>query len=107
MRCAACRLIVGAGRAVRGGPEAGSSRAGAASGLEGRRARALGAAPVEHGAVVAALRDVAGHHGVRVAELRMIDYRNALAGGHPGPTLAEVMATFGSWRTARDAAGRP
>ena len=67
---------------------------------------ARGSSAVEHALVVSALRRAAGVVGVRVDALRMIDYRHALAAGHTGPTLAEVMATFGTWRIAREAAAQ-
>ena len=83
-----------------------SSRAGAgsASGHVANRARGTVAAAVEPDRVVAALRQVAEDLGVRVGALRMIDYRHALTAEFEGPTLAEVMATFGTWRNARRAA---
>lgn len=69
-------------------------------------ARRASVPAVETTVVTTALRQVAEHLGVRVVDLRLIDYRHALASGFAGPTLAEVMATFRTWRTARDAAGR-
>lgn len=104
VRCGSCRLIVGAGRAVAGGVPSGRGVVGTASSFAASRARREAVGPVDPARVVAALREVAGRHAVRVQSLRMIDYRQAVAQGHEGPTLAQVMATFGSWQAARAAA---
>jgi len=56
--------------------------------------------------VTAAMRRAASQLGKRVGELRLVDYRLALHRGVTGPTLAEVMATFGKWTAALDAARR-
>jgi hypothetical protein len=105
VRCGECRLIVGAGRAVPGERQAARAGVGSASGHVANRARGTGADAVEPERIVAALRRVAADIGVRVDALRMIDYRHAAAARPGSPTLAEVMATFGSWRRAREAAG--
>lgn len=83
----------------------GSAGVGTASGALANFARGARVPPVEPDRVTSALRRVADQRGVRVTHLRMIDYRHALANGYAGPTLAEVMATFGTWSTARSAAG--
>lgn len=105
-RCGACRLIVGPGRGVPAPEGEDVSGVSLASGALANVARRAEVDPIEPQVVTSALRQVAAHLGVRVAELRLVDYRHALAGGVPGPTLAEVMATFGTWRTARDAAAQ-
>lgn len=106
MRCGACRLIVGPGRGV---PANEGDPLGAtviASGALANFARSAGADPVDPQVAISAFRRVAAQVGVRVEELRLIHHRQALAAGASGPTLAEVMATFRTRRTALDAATR-
>ncbi len=105
-RCGSCRLIVGPGRALPAETGA-ASHVHAAAGALANFARRAGASPVDPDVVTAALQGTAEELGIRVDRLRMIDYRQALARGGSRPSLAEVMATFGTWRTARDAASRP
>jgi hypothetical protein len=63
-------------------------------------------APIAPALITSARQRAAAHLGTRVEDLRLIDYRHALGQGVSGPTLAEVLATFGTWKTARDAASR-
>jgi hypothetical protein len=103
-RCGACRLLVAPGRAVPARRTEDASGVGVASGALANVARRAGVPPVDPELVTAALRRAADQLGIRVDGLRLIDYRRTLEQGGAGPTLAEVMATFGTWTTARDAA---
>lgn len=99
-RCPSCRLVVGAGRA-RTEPQA-DVRSG---GFMANAARREEAEPVAETDAFAALRAVAADLGCAVERLRMTDYDQAIRGGTPGPSVAEVLATFDTWKVARAAAG--
>jgi len=99
-RCLNCRLVVGAGRArteplvdVRSG------------GFMANAARREEAEPVAKAGAFVALRALAAELGCAVERLRMTDYDKAIRGGAPGPSVAEVLATFDTWKVARAAAG--
>jgi len=99
-RCPACRLVVGSGRArettlddVRTG------------GFMANAARREAAEPVAEGKAFAALRAVAVDLGCGVERLRMTDYDKAVREGADGPSVAQVLATFDTWKAARAAAG--
>ncbi len=104
VRCGECRLVVGPGRALSEERTAARPGVGAAAGHVAARARHTGADAVAPEQISAALRRVADDLGVRVEALRMVDYRRAATARLGSPTLAEVMATFGNWRSARNAA---
>ena len=106
VRCGECRLIVGAGRAVPDAQKTGRPGVGSASGHVASHARRTEADAVEPEKILAALRETASSLGVRVDTLRMIDYRRAVHAGRGGPSLPEVMAAFGGWKAARDAAAQ-
>lgn len=92
--------MVGAGRARAEAQE--DVRAG---GFMANAARREGADPVEEEEAFGALREVAGTVGCAVERLRMTDYDRAVRDGLEGPSVAEVLATFDTWKTARAAAG--
>ena len=99
-RCHACRLVVGAGRArdqamddVRSG------------GFVANAARREDAEPVALEEAFDALRTVADALGCAVERLRMTDYDKAVRDGTTGPSVAQVLATFDTWKAARAAAG--
>jgi len=99
-RCPSCRLVVGARRARAEAQE--DVRSG---GFMANAARREDAEPVPEEAAFAALREVAGKVGCAVERLRMTDYDHAVRGGTDGPSVAQVLATFDTWKTARAAAG--
>lgn len=106
-RCRHCRLVVGPGRA-RSSPEGVVGGRGAAAGRyasEARRA-AKGGAPSDPEVVVAAVRRVAEHVGRRAHEVRMLEYREHSEQDDQLPPLADVIATFGSWKAAIARAGQ-
>lgn len=107
-RCPACRLIVGAGRALTA--EQADHRVenvGGRSGTIASAARSSGARSVDADDVHAALQEVACKFGVRVERLRLADYDTACR-THPAlPSVGEVLATFGGWKRARAGAARP
>lgn len=105
IRCEHCRLIIGAGRARQAGEEEGDARSrGSAAGVAANAARRAGAAPSPERAVAAALRDTAAELNCPVERLRMLDYQR-VAEHKPGhPTLSSVLATHGTWKSARAAA---
>lgn len=99
-RCSGCRLVVGVGRARPFASE--DVRTG---GFMANAARREDAAPVAEDDAFEALRAVAADVGCTVERLRMTDYDAAIRGGMPGPSVAEVLATFDTWKEARAAAG--
>ena len=102
VRCPQCRLLVGPGRAV--DAEDASKRqtaTGAAAGFASNAARRDAAEPVEETRVLDAVREVAARRQVVINQLRMLDY-DARAREDPAlPTLAEVLATCGTWKRTR------
>lgn len=107
VRCRHCRLVVGPGRA-RSSPEGVSGGRGAAAGRyasEARRA-AKGGEPSDPEVVLTALRQVAEQVGRRPHEVRMLEYRERSEQDEQLPRLADVIATFGSWKAAIAQAGR-
>ncbi len=99
-RCPSCRLVVGVGRARAEADE--DVRTG---GFMANAARREDAEPVaEHEAFIA-LRAVADEVGCAVERLRMTDYDRAVRDGTEGPSVAQVLATFDTWKAARAAAG--
>jgi hypothetical protein len=106
VRCRHCRLVVGPGRA-KDTPEGAAGGRGAAAGRyasEARRAAKGGEAgnPDE---VLAAVRRVAEQVGRRPHEVRMLEYRELQETDKSLPPLADVIATFGSWKAAIAKAG--
>ncbi len=99
-RCPSCRLVVGAGRA-REQPQS-EVRSG---GFMASAARREEAEPVAEAEAFAALRALAAELGCAVERLPMIDYDKAIRSGAPGPSVAQVLATFNTWKVARAAAG--
>lgn len=99
-RCFNCRLVVGAGRA-----RATTSQDVRTGGFMANAARRQGAAPVEPGVAFTALCAVADEIGCAVERLRMTDYDHAMRNGMVGPSVAEVLSTFDTWKAARAAAG--
>ena len=99
-RCSSCRLVVGAGRARHEALD--DVRSG---GFMANAARREEAEPVEEEVAFAALRAVAAAVGCAVERLRMTDYDKAVRNGTPGPSVAEVLATFDTWKAARATAG--
>lgn len=107
VRCRHCRLVVGPGRAKSSSAGAAGGR-GAAAGRyasEARRA-AKGGAPSDPEVVLAAVRAVAGQIGRRPHEVRMLEYRELAETQSDLPPLADVIATFGSWKAAIARAGQ-
>ncbi len=101
-RCRACRLVVGPGRA-----RAASLADVRTGGFMANAARREDAEPVDEEAAFLALRAVAAEVGCTVERLRMTDYDNAVRDGVDGPSVAQVLATFDTWKAARAAAGAP
>lgn len=99
-RCPSCRLVVGVGRARTEASE--DVRTG---GFMANAARREDAQPVREEVAFRALRSVATTVGCAVERLRMTDYDAAIRGGALGPSVAEVLATFDTWKSARAAAG--
>lgn len=99
-RCATCRLVVGAGRA-RNEPD-GESRPG---GFMANAAKREDAEPVPRELAWAALRDAAELQGCRVERMRMTDYDKHFREGTVDVGVAQILATFDSWKAARAGAG--
>jgi hypothetical protein len=99
-RCPSCRLVVGVGRARHEADD--EVRTG---GFMANAARREEAEPVAHHEAFAALQDVADDLGCAVERLRMTDYDKAVRDGFQGPSVAQVLATFDTWKAARAAAG--
>lgn len=98
-RCDTCRLVVGAGRA-RAQPD-GESRPG---GFMANAAKREEAAPVSAEAAWAALAEAAEQAGCRVERMRMTDYDKLVHEGAVDVTVAQILATFDSWKSARNGA---
>ena len=99
-RCPSCRLVVGVGRARDRADE--DVRSG---GFMANAAKREDADAVPEEDAFVALRAVAVEVGCPVERLRMTDYDKAVRGGLEGPSVAEVLATFDTWKVARVAAG--
>ncbi len=99
-RCPTCRLVVGVDRARDEADD--EVRTG---GFMANAARREDATPVAKDEAFIALRAVAATLGTPVERLRMTDYDKAHRDGAPGPSVAEVLATFETWKAARSAAG--
>jgi hypothetical protein len=95
VRCPACRLVVGAGRAVPA--DRTERRAGAAAGVLSNAAR-RDASPVDPAVAIKGIRAVAAKEGGSPARLRLLDYQALAEPEHPEP--ASIIATFGSWKAA-------
>ena len=101
-RCPTCRLVVGAGRATseRGAGTA-VSAAGTAAGMLAGAARREEAEAGDAAVVAGALRQTAASLGVEPGRLRMLDYQQVADLDPTLPGLGTVLATFGTWKTAR------
>ena len=105
MRCPHCRLIVGPGRARENTAEDGDARSrGSAAGVLANAARRAGAAAGGKDEVIVALRRTADTVGCTVERLRMLDYQHEAERQGDLPSLSSVLATFGTWKSARSAA---
>lgn len=107
-RCSHCRLVVGAGRA-REVPDAPSGARGAAAGRLASEARRMAKTDdnADHGALAAALRDVAGELGRRPGQVSLVDYQAEWETRKDElPSLAEIIGAFGTWKSALAAATR-
>jgi hypothetical protein len=107
-------LIVGPGRARENTAEDGDARSrGSAAGVLANAARRAGAAAGGKDEVIVALRRTADTVGCTVERLRMLDYQHEAERQGDLPSLSSVLATFGTWKSARSAAavgvadGRP
>lgn len=105
IRCPHCRLIIGAGRARGEASEDGDARSrGSAAGVLANAARRAQSAPGGIEEIVAALRKSATEAGCAVERLRMLDYQQHSERDDAMPELSAVLATYGTWKTARAAA---
>ena len=95
IRCPACRLVVGAGRALPADRTV--RRAGAAAGVLSNAAR-RDATPVDPALAITSIRTVAAEEGGSPARLRLLDYQRLAGAELPEP--ASIIATFGSWKAA-------
>ena len=104
VRCPHCQLLIGAGRS-RSEPSGKPGTKGTAAGVFSRRAKRHEdnghGEPKSPEEVLHAIRTVAGTVGERPERLLMVDYQQ-LAVLDPGiPSLSDVFAAFGSWKSAR------
>lgn len=99
-RCAACRLIIGAGRTITAGTSSARTRHASGAQIAANRARREGAEPVDVAMIDEAVRLVAADLGVATDRLRLSDYQQALEDGEDGPSVAEILATCGTWKHA-------
>jgi hypothetical protein len=107
MRCPHCRLVIGTGRArAAGDGEHGARAHGTAAGVVANAARREQGEALDHDRVTTALREVAGQLGCPLDRLRMLDYQNEAEQDVDLPVLADVIATFGTWKQARRAAAQ-
>ncbi len=101
-RCPSCRLVVGAGRAL----EVPTGEA-LSSGFAANAARREDAAPVDEEVAYTALRSVAEAVGVNVERMRMVDYDRASREDTSLPSVAQILSTFDTWKSARSLARPP
>jgi len=107
LRCPHCRLLVGQGRA-RPTPAAEPGARGSAAGVFAHEAkRSPGEVDVSEEDVCQAIRDVAEELGARPERLLMVDYQQRASDDEGLPQLADIFATYGSWKRARRAAPGP
>lgn len=99
--CPHCRLLIGVARcrsAASGRPGA----KGTAAGLFSRRAKRDETAPASSPEqVLAAIRSVASDRGERPEKLLMVDYQQIAVVEPDLPSLHDVLAAFGNWKSAR------
>lgn len=104
VNCPHCRLLIAMGRARAEAPQKAGAR-GAAAGVFSSRAKRQPDGPaVAEEEIVAGIRRVADLMGDRPERLLMIDYQQRSAASPDLPPLADVLATYGSWKSARRAA---
>jgi hypothetical protein len=113
VRCRHCRLVVGPARG-RPEPDATAGARGAAAGRYASEARRVAAAAVRDGApavpeeervrLAGAVRDVARALDRRVGQVTLIDYQERAELRSELPELSEVIAAFGTWKSALAAA---
>jgi hypothetical protein len=108
MRCPHCRLVIGAHRARADGDdgEHGARAHGSAAGVVANAARREDGEILEPVLVSGALHAVADQVGCPLDRLRMLDYQQEAEQDPDLPALADVIATFGSWKKARRAAAK-
>lgn len=108
-RCPHCRLIVGPGRArLEAGADGDARSRGSAAGVLANAARRDHGEPGDPHVVLAGLRAVSELRSTPVERLRMLDYQQVAELDPAVPTLATVLATFGTWKAARlEASVRP
>jgi hypothetical protein len=108
VRCSQCRLLVAAGRSIDAAEAARQRQSGVAANVLGSAARREAGQIRPLGDVAQALRDAASEMGCAVERLRMVDYdvilREAPSAEAP-MTIADVIATHGSWKAACKQAG--
>ena len=103
--CPHCRLVIGAGRALLRGIEDQRSGVGTAAAAMTMRGQLGEGVARDKDAVIASLRQAAREIGVAVGELRMVHYHARAQLPSAGLIATEdVVATFGGWKGARDAA---
>jgi len=99
-RCPHCRLLIGEGR---GKPtaDANPGARGTAAGVFAHRAKRDDVEKASPDEVCTAIRKVAGELGSRPERLLMVDYQQHASADPDLPDLADVFASFGSWKRAR------
>lgn len=103
-RCPQCRLIVAAGRAV-DAQRASQLSAGTAAGIRLNTAKRSHVQPVDPERAVCCLVKAAEHLQISLTRLRVVDYERVAEQDPDGfVDFAEVLATFGRWKDARQAA---
>jgi hypothetical protein len=109
MRCPHCRLVIGVGRARADGDdgEHGARAHGSAAGVVANAARREQGDVLDPDVVTFALRTVATTVGCPLDRLRMLDYQVVAEQDSTLPSLAEVIATCGTWKKARREAAEP
>jgi hypothetical protein len=95
-------LIVGPGRArLEAGDDGDARSRGSAAGVLANAARREHGEPGDREEVLAGLLAVAERGMTPVDRLRMLDYQQVAELDDKLPTLATVLATFGTWKGAR------
>lgn len=104
LNCPHCQLLIAAGRARADEPQKAGARGAAAGVFSSRAKRRPGGPAVGKEEIVAGIRRVAESVGDRPERLLMVDYQQRCAASPELPPLADVLAAYGSWKSARRAA---
>lgn len=101
LRCPHCALLIGTSRCA-AEPSSAPGAKGTAAGIFSRRAKRDDSdVKVSPQRVLEAIRSVAASRGERPDRLLMVDYQQTAVVESDLPSLHDVFAAFGNWKSAR------